>query len=86
MKKRFYGDNDFRSNLRLSDKARAFMEVTPSAKIEEIPHLVGDDEDQISYAYTYNIHLEGNIQERDVTAEEVNAWLEGMADEMLTED
>ena len=84
MVKRFYGDNDFRSALKISEKAHSFLDVTPSAKIEEIPHQVDDDEDRISY--TYDIHLEGNIQERDVTAEEVNAWLEGLADEMLTED
>ena len=86
MAKRFFGDNDFRSALKISEKAHSFLDVTPSAKIEEIPHQVDDDEDRISYTYTYNIHLEGNIQERDVTAEEANAWLEGMADEMLTED
>lgn len=80
MKKRFYGNNDFKSNLRLSNKAHAFMEVTPSAKIEEIPHQVGDNEEERIH-YTYNIHLDGNIQEEDITAEEVNTWLEEVYDE-----
>lgn len=84
--RKFYGNNDFRSKLRLSEKARDFLAVSPTFKIEEIARWEWDDEtEEASHeGYTYDLYLDGLDHEpvaEGINAEEVNKYIEDLADE-----
>ena len=86
-KRKFFGNNDFRSNLRLSEKARDFLAVSPTFKIEEIARWEWDDEtvEASHEGYTYDLYLDGLDHEpvaEGINAEEVNKYIEELADEL----